>query len=337
VKRTPLAVLAILIALGAMTPPAADAQTAQFKGWPAIERELSTRLAPKDKPLDLYQFIPGDDMDDLLGTWFTVGSEHAFHNGMPNSVNMVIWHVALSGFAKSLGESCDKPRFVFHPHFAEVLKRMCTWPAETARSEAAMTDFWLSVMGYNAPEAKRCVMKRLFEYMVAENQTIDGGYLDELTRNFTREAEVNSSTAMREAIIRIVQSRSFHQRDPEPRQCYDSGPNGNPQLSPPCRVAFILQKNCTQCHDTVYGGEANLDLSAWVAAPDHKNRTFPHLDRDLKQFSVEETLTRIIDRLSSSDPKARMPKNRLMSSQERQELVLWAQEQLARIAKGERQ
>ncbi len=29
-------------------------------------------------------------------------------------------------------------------------------------------------------------MKRLFEYMIAENQTIDGGYLDHLTQHSSR-------------------------------------------------------------------------------------------------------------------------------------------------------
>ena len=41
----------------------------------------------------------------------------------------------------------------------------------------------LSKIIRSAPEAKRCLMKRLFEYMTAENQTIDGGYLDHLTRD----------------------------------------------------------------------------------------------------------------------------------------------------------
>jgi hypothetical protein len=70
-----------------------------------------------------------------------------------------------------------------------------------------------------------------------------------------------------------------------------------------------------------------------VPAPDGKGRTFPHLDKDSHQLSPQETLARIIERLSSTDPHLRMPKNRLMSSQERQELFLWAQEELARRSK----
>ena len=49
-------------------------------------------------------------MDDLLGTWSRSAPSTRFQNGSPNSVNMVIWHVALSGFAKSVAGSCAQPR-----------------------------------------------------------------------------------------------------------------------------------------------------------------------------------------------------------------------------------
>jgi len=45
----------------------------------------------------------------------------------------------------------------------------------------------------------------------------------------------------------------------------------------------------------------------------------------------------MMERLSSTDPKKRMPKNKIMSSQERQELYLWAQQELSSIGKGEAQ
>jgi hypothetical protein len=187
----------------------------------------------------------------------------------------------------------------------------------------------------NAPEAKRCLMKRLFEYLVAEEQTIDGGYLDELTRKFTEEAAVNSSTAMKNAIVRIVLSNTYHQDNADPRQCYDHATGAKLENAPPCRVAFILQKNCAQCHAGP-NGTANLDLTAWIVSPDGKTRTFPHLDKDRTQLATHETLARVAERLSSSDPNVRMPKLMVMPGQERQELFLWVQEELARNAKGER-
>ncbi|KAB2919021.1 MAG: hypothetical protein F9K29_07320 [Hyphomicrobiaceae bacterium] len=193
----------------------------------------------------------------------------------------------------------------------------------------------LSKIIRQAPEAKRCLVKRLFEYITAENQTIDGGYLDYLTKAFEAEAAVSSSAAMKSTIVRILQSQTFHARNPDPQQCYDHGPDAKPTRGPPCRVAFILQRNCGQCHGTVYDGGANLDLGAWILAPDGRNQTFPHLDHDMQQLPAHDTLTRILDRLSSSNPKRRMPKNKIMSSQERQELYLWAQQELGRLSKGD--
>ena len=193
----------------------------------------------------------------------------------------------------------------------------------------------LSKIIRNAPEAKRCLMKRLFEYLVAEEQTIDGGYLDELTRRFEQEAAQNSSTAMRNAIVRIVLSNTYHQIDADPRQCYDHAAGAQIENAPPCRVAFILRKNCAGCHAGP-DGNAGLDLTSWIPAPDGKRRTFPHRGRDRQQIAPHETLSRIAERLSSTNPEVRMPRLMVMPSQERQELFLWVQEELAQIAKGER-
>ena len=48
-------------------------------------------------------------------------------------------------------------------------------------------------------------------------------------------------------------------------------------------------------------------------------------------MSAEDTLTKIVERLASRDPKTQMPKNRSMRADEREELAQWAQQQLARI------
>jgi hypothetical protein len=176
-------------------------------------------------------------------------------------------------------------------------------------------------------------MKRLFEYAVAENQTIDSGYLDHLTRQFERESAINSSEAMKNAFVRIVQSRSFRERNPEPQRCYDHGPDANRDNAPPCRVAYILQKNCAQCHSGANAGATRLDLTSWVPGPDGKHHTFPYFDTAMNQKSMEEALAALLDRLSSNDPAVRMPLATAMPSPERQELFLWAQEMLATAAK----
>ena len=96
-------------------------QSAQYKGWETISRELSVRMAPKDKPFNLDKFLPVDSMDELLGTWSTFGTEHTFRNGVPNALNLMIWHVALSGFSQAVGQSCTTSRLEFHPRFMATL------------------------------------------------------------------------------------------------------------------------------------------------------------------------------------------------------------------------
>ncbi|MFM9846912.1 MAG: hypothetical protein ACKVP3_07110 [Hyphomicrobiaceae bacterium] len=187
-----------------------------------------------------------------------------------------------------------------------------------------------------APEVKRCLMKRLFEYVVAEDQTIDAGYLDYLTRQFEEEAATNSSQAMKNAFVRVLQSESYNRVDADPKQCYDSAPGAAKRDGPPCRVAFILSKNCGQCHYPGYEGPdsgGRLDVNSWVMAPDGTNRTFHHVDSGMLQISAHESFARIIERLSTYDAKSRMPKGKMMPSHERQELFLWAQEEMARASR----
>jgi hypothetical protein len=152
---------ALLALSSALTTPVA-AQNSQFKGWAAISRELSTRLAPPDTPLNLHQFVPADDLDELLGTWNRFGDEHTFQNGSPNSVSMVIWRVALSGFAKSVAGSCAQPRLTFNDRFLRTLRALCRWPAMEAKTDAVLQEFWFSVMGYNAPQSEYAAWREFF-------------------------------------------------------------------------------------------------------------------------------------------------------------------------------
>lgn len=152
----------ILLAIVTLISLPAFAQHSEFKGWAAIKRELTARLAPQRAELELDDFIPAEGLEALMGTWVNYGAEHSFRNGTPNPVNMLLWHVTLSGFSKSMGQSCARDRFGFHPQFKQVLSRVCEWPKADAQSDAAMVDFFLSVMGYNAPESEYVLWRDFF-------------------------------------------------------------------------------------------------------------------------------------------------------------------------------
>ncbi len=192
----------------------------------------------------------------------------------------------------------------------------------------------LSRIVRTAPEVKRCLMKRLHEYVVAEDQAVDSGYLDHLTREFTAEAATSTSAAFRNAMARILESSAFEQVDADPKQCYDLAPGEEAGPGPPCRVASILSRNCGQCHHA--GGEdgaERLDVGSWIPAPDGRNRTFRHVGVDALQLGAQESMSRIVERLASFDQKLRMPKGRIMPNNERQELFLWAQQEMTAASK----
>ena len=187
----------------------------------------------------------------------------------------------------------------------------------------------------DAPEPKRCLMKRLFEYMTAENQTIDGGYLDHLTQSFEKEAahqliggdEERHRAHRQEPDLPRAQRRAAALLRPRP------GRQGRQRPALPRRLHPAEELRAVPRHHLRRRRQPRprrLDH-----APDGKNSTFPHLDDAMRQRPAQDTITRMMERLSSSDPKQRMPKNKIMSSQERQELYLWTQQELSRIGKGD--
>lgn len=189
----------------------------------------------------------------------------------------------------------------------------------------------LSKIIRSAPEAKQCLMRRLVEYAVADNQAIDSGWLNWLTQQFEIEAQKNSSEAMRNAIVRVVTSNAFMQRDADPARCYDQAPGAKTLEAPPCRVAFLLEKNCARCHDNVKPGTGRIDVTKWRQAPGGFG--FPHLDEQGKTIPAAESLARLISRVTTDDAELRMPRGISMSSQDRQELYRWAQDELAKRVK----
>lgn len=144
---------ATALALWASLAPA-SASPAQFKGINTLSKELSARIAATESPIELDRFMPADGLDDLTGTWAAFGVEHAFQNGQPNAVNMVLLRLALSRFAKALAGSCSSPQLILNETFIETLEALCTWPSAEAKSEAVLQGFWLAMMGYNAPKAE---------------------------------------------------------------------------------------------------------------------------------------------------------------------------------------
>jgi hypothetical protein len=177
-----------------------------------------------------------------------------------------------------------------------------------------------------APEAKRCLVKRLLSYFVGETQAIDAGYREQLSARFIEESRRDSVGALKLAIRRILLSRAFSEPDPVPGRCYDLPGGASPQDAPPCQVAFVLARNCASCHGGGYP-MAGLDLTRWIPLPDG-TRGFAHVDAGGRQLPRQVTLERIVDRLTTLDEERRMPWKRHIDGADREAIYVWAKQGL---------
>jgi hypothetical protein len=153
----PLFVLALCAA-----PALAADNAPRFKGMAMISMELSARIAPREEPFELDRFMPADGLDELAGTWTNFGAEHRFTNGTPNPVNTVILHASLSGFAEAMGKTCREPALQLNDSFADTLEEICTWPKPAAKTDDAMSAFWLGLMGFEAPKEEYIAWRDFF-------------------------------------------------------------------------------------------------------------------------------------------------------------------------------
>lgn len=142
----------LLLLLILLTNSAGFAQTAQFKGYRNTELEIEARVHPVGVPFVLARHVPDAALLRLLGTWESAGTESVYINGLPNSVNMLLWYLGFSDFSEVLAGNCAARTYSMNDSFAAALARICQWPGADAKSEDAMLDYWIALMGYDAPE-----------------------------------------------------------------------------------------------------------------------------------------------------------------------------------------
>jgi hypothetical protein len=176
-----------------------------------------------------------------------------------------------------------------------------------------------------APEVKQCLVRNLFHYLVGEEVTLDGGYLNELTSEFVKNAEENSSEALKKSIKKIALSNSFIQPSPAKGICYDYPEGYKSDDKPPCEIAYVLKESCQQCHSAT-NNQGGLDLESWS-----KGSGFNHVDESGNKVSLSDTLARISERLSSPDTKKRMPLAKFMSTHDRETLYKWVHAEASKL------
>ncbi len=173
----------------------------------------------------------------------------------------------------------------------------------------------------DAPEVKKCIVRKAIQYTLGERQSVDSGYVDYLFKTFTENAKVNSSQAFKALFYTLATSQTFVSGDRQANNCYDYAPGASPEGRPPCQVAYVFQQQCATCHGST-AGAGNLDLVHWIKTEGEK-MSFPHLDEKQKQIPKGETLKRIRERLVELDPDLRMPYKRHIPHEDLEILMKW--------------
>jgi hypothetical protein len=289
--------------------------------------------------------------DDLTPLNVESPSAHATADRHASEASCMACHYKLdpmSGFFRNFGllfgqyEDSDKVRF--DDNAAAVLRDYVkTWRAPESAGREWNTGYVRSTtrddlntygndikdlfqMIRTAPEVKRCLVKRMTEYFAGDQRTVDGEYLAGLTKQFAQLSTTNSSRAFKVITKQILLGRGFREPNPVPGQCYDYAPGVNPESRPPCKVAHILDQYCASCHSNTFE-KPYLDLLGWTKLREG-GRGFPHLDEQGNQYPFNVTMERMLSRMSSADPKIRMPFKRHIDALDREELFKWINESL---------
>ena len=147
-----------------------------YKGYAAISNALASRLVEPGSVFDLAFYLDGSgssasifpgELFKLLGSYQSDGLRSEFENGQPNGINLMVWHLALSGLGDELGLQCAVPPTTpdltaTHPPLtlrAEVkaaIKSVCGFEllSETQRG-VVLDGLWRVLTGWELPEAER--------------------------------------------------------------------------------------------------------------------------------------------------------------------------------------
>ena len=183
-------------------------------------------------------------------------------------------------------------------YFTSPGKKHPMWPEEGTDLESFFE------FAKNSDEIKQCLVRRIGEYFLGEEQTIDGAWLEALLKDLPEDQKFEpgptSSAGFKSIIKKILLGKTFEQQSPDPNVCYDSLESDN-ENRPDCRVSHILNTKCVSCHSGVDPTkESSLDLSRWQENSKGE-LTFPHM-RNGVEVERTETLDAVMKSITVGVP-----------------------------------
>lgn len=173
-------------------------------------------------------------------------------------------------------------------------------------------------------DVRRCLVRRMVEYVLGPEQVYDGGWIDELSAKLRPGPK--SGEGVKAIFGALVLSNTFKQSDPSAGECYDFAKGSSAASGPkiPCEVAHIIRTKCESCHNSDEAS-GNLNLADWKMQSDGKYG-FEHKDGDDKQLPRKDSFTKMMRLITAPGPDEElMPMAGELSSDQKQALYGWLQ------------
>jgi hypothetical protein len=158
---------------------------------------------------------------------------------------------------------------------------------------------------------KACLVKKLAEYVLGPKQVYDREWLAQISAGLHEGPQ--SADSFKAVVKSLLLSKTFSMHDPAKGVCYDIPEGASPNRSP-CAIAHVVSGQCAGCHSSV-SGPGHLDFTRWV---DVGGGVFswPHTDQSGVQLAPAESRRRMLERITSTDRRLRMPLLRAMPAED---------------------
>ena len=137
---------------------AAGPGEAEFRGYVRTNTILRERLFGPGSDFELGAYVGqqyagyGTNLLDLLGTQKNGFAGGRFRNGVPNSLNMLTWHMLFTKLSGDVAGLCGGGAdFKFREAFAAQIKGFCGFPEGQADWNEKLFTLWMTVMSFDAP------------------------------------------------------------------------------------------------------------------------------------------------------------------------------------------
>jgi hypothetical protein len=150
---------------------------ALYRGYVEINQVFNERLFTEAESLSLAVYLDGESsggslmtglensLRRLLGTFDGNGLVANYSNAKPNSMNLLLWYMAMDGLGRDLEKQCDKDQkgkshegFAadkINPGLLKTIDAMCTSGQDKLKLTQNLIDFWNVVIRADSPSSER--------------------------------------------------------------------------------------------------------------------------------------------------------------------------------------